>query len=272
MRKPYPVILSIVRHALSSENVVFNHEGHGGGHEALEKVTELPTWERPLSAQGVAQARRARETFEAWRQSQKTPPRLVGYASHYVRARETAGLMDLGLKWKLDVRLSERNWGMMTFIPDETLKTHYPYAEHYRERDRLLWAPLGGDSMQLVVAYLHDFLATLARDCPENEAVIVSHGETMYAFQYILDHWLPEELATAMNGGGPVGRISNCMMLQYSRIGEDGRTYPHYVRKRFVDLLAGVAALDAPWVAVPAERTFSGKELLAQVAHIERHV
>ena len=126
--------------------------------------------------------------------------------------------------------------------------------------------------MQLVISYLHDFLATLARDCSENEVILVSHGEAMYALQYILDHWLPEDLAVAMIGGGARRRITNCMMMQYTRIGEDGTIHPHYVRKRFIDLLGDAPELDAPWASVPLERTFSGEELLSRIADIERHV
>lgn len=270
----HPVILSLMRHGESCENVVFNGKPeHGGEHPLFSNVVETPTWQRPLSEKGIAQAKIAREWFTKWRQSHNDPRELRGYASYYFRARETAGYLDLGLRWKLDVRPCERNWGMQTYLSDAELETHFPFAKKYRDRDALLWAPVGGDTMQLVVLYLHDFLATLARDCSEHEVVVVTHGETMYGFQYILDHWLPEDLAEAMGGRGRIPDITNCMVIQYTRIGVDGIIRPHYVRKRFVNPLdMRDRSTNTAWFSVEPERTFSAHELLAQVAHLERYV
>ena len=270
---PYPRILSLMRHGNSAENVVFNHEGGGydAEHPKFADVTSVPTWLRPLSREGRAQAQRAGRWFDTYREAQRDPLPLHGYASHYVRARETAGIMDLGVLWKLDVRISERNWGMETFLRESELREHYPHSDRFREHDKLLWAPVGGDSMQLAMMYIHDFLGTLARDHSGDEVLVVTHGEAMYGFQYLLEHWLPEELTEAMNGrrtGSPY--LTNCMVIQYTRIDEDGVEHPHYVRKRFVDPIGG--DVDPELRALRVRRAFAGHELLEQIKYLERHV
>ena len=270
---PYPKILSLMRHGNSSENVVFNHEG--GGHDAehpkFADVTSVPTWLRPLSREGRTQAQRAGRWYEMYRASLRDPLPLHGYASHYVRARETAGVMDLGIPWKLDVRISERNWGMETFLTDAERQQYYPLSNRFREHDKLLWAPVGGDSMQLAMMYIHDFLGTLARDHGDDEVLVVTHGEAMYGFQYLLEHWLPEELTEAMNGKrAGVPHLTNCMVIQYTRIDEEGVERPYYVRKRFIDPLSG--DVDPSLASLGIRRTYSGSELLEQIKHLERHV
>lgn len=268
-----PLILSLMRHEESAENVVFNHGDQGGEHPAFEKVTSVPTWLRPLSTEGVARVEKAGAWFRAWRRSQRNARRLYGYASHYLRARETAARLRLGLRWKLDVRPCERNWGLQTYLSDEMLKRHFPLAMMNKEKDSLLWSPVNGDSMQLVITYIYLFLTTLARDHSDDEVIVVTHGEALYGFQYILDHWLPEELTDAMNGRGKIPRLENGAVVQYSRIDDDGSVHSRYVRKRFVNTQDPVdPETNTPWFSIPRERTFSEAELLEQVGRVERHV
>ncbi len=47
---------------------------------------------------------------------------------------------------------------METLLTDAERRRHYPLSNRFRETDQLLCAPAGGDSMQLAMMYIHDFL------------------------------------------------------------------------------------------------------------------
>ena len=56
-----------------------------------------------------------------------------------------------------------------------------------RDRDRFFWSPPGGESLANVAQRVDRFLTMLHRECPDEKAIVVCHGEVMWAFRLRLE-------------------------------------------------------------------------------------
>jgi broad specificity phosphatase PhoE len=106
------------------------------------------------------------------------------YTSEYVRAMETAALLDLpNAKWYTEIVLRERDKGQMDNTSAVDKKTIFKEEMERRKRDAFFWAPPGGESLAQICIRIDHTLNTLRRECSHQRVMIVCHGEVMWAFR-----------------------------------------------------------------------------------------
>jgi broad specificity phosphatase PhoE len=235
-----PRTLTLVRHGESESNLAKRHAERGTPFANEAKLMEVHTSDRRLTPKGVAQAIAAGEWFKEWMPNQSTIKNLRCYVSPYVRAMETAGHMSLNdkwntLRWRVDNRLCERNWGNFDQTTHEDRMKFFKAELDNREKFALFWAPPGGESLMQVFLRLRDFVGTLHRECEDMHVLVVSHGETMWAWRTLLEYWLPSDLREAMNSNDRQKKILNCRIIQYSRVDKEGLKSDRYDWVRFVN-------------------------------------
>ncbi len=126
----------------------------------------------PLTARGREQARAAGQRI-----AREFKPGLV-IASPYARARETAEIIAAALSLALEIEpnLFERRFGSLageSYDVETAALAFDPIA-------RWAWRPPGGgESFEDVRARIAPVLSRLARENPDREVVIVSHGAVM---------------------------------------------------------------------------------------------
>ena len=118
------------------------------------------------------------------------------YTSEYIRAMETAALLDFPKEcnWFAEVFLRERDWGQLDLMSQEERIKKFSHELKRRDRDRFFWSPPGGESLANVAQRVDRFLTMLHRECPDEKAIVVCHGEVMWAFRLRLErmsHSLP---------------------------------------------------------------------------------
>lgn len=233
-----PPSLTLIRHGESEGNLARRLFDKGTPHPKETDLMKVHTSSRRLTPKGIGEAQRAgewarREWLEPL-QVQGANTRLI--TSTYIRAIETAGHLGFGDQWHLDNRVVERSWGdvdMLTY--DERI---VKYADIYQEagEDAFFWMPPGGESLQGVMQRLHDLLTTtLSHECHDKHVFITTHGETMWAWRVLLEHWTPQMLVQTQAERSTKTKHINCRIIQYSRFTDSGEDTGKFCRVRFID-------------------------------------
>ena len=223
-----PMNLVLVRHGESEGNIIQGaaNKGDESYYEADESLVTVPDYRWRLTSQGVAQAKQA----GSWishniLQENETFDRFI--TSPYLRTRETAG--NLGLtdaQWEENRSVRERFWGEIGSIPRSVFLREYPHNSHYKEIDPLYWAPPGGESISDVAENrVRNLLSTLHRENSEQNVIVVTHGEFIWASRLTIERWRDEEFVEYDNN--PDMKIHNCQVIHYTRINpETGQVAP----------------------------------------------
>jgi NAD+ kinase len=141
------------------------------------------------------------------------------YVSEYVRAMETAGLLDLPkASWFSDFYLREQDYGEMDVLPPEVRETKYANALLQRDRDGFYWKPPGGESIADLCLRFDRLLETLGRECSDKNVIVVCHGMVMWAARIRLERLTSVKYAALQNSNDKRDRIHNCQVLHYTRI------------------------------------------------------
>ena len=170
----------LVRHGESEGNVAYNrsvdgdHSLYAGAfmdrHSSLWRLTD----------RGREQAMAAGR----WMNENLAPGFEGCYTSEYLRAMETAALLELpGAQWLPEVMLRERDWGEYDLASQEQRASAYARYEKRRRRESLFWSPPGGESLAQVVQRVDSMLLFLNRRYSGQRVVAVCHGEMMWAFR-----------------------------------------------------------------------------------------
>jgi broad specificity phosphatase PhoE len=238
-----PVNLFVVRHGESESNIAKKLADRGNPHPNEKNLMGVHTSERRLTARGVEQAKRAGAWLRQFAQEQATKRRGLpferarGFVSPYIRAIETAGYMDLPLEWRPDARLCERNWGELDHMTHEQRVKDFGEKLERRETHALFWTPDGGESLQTVMIRVWLHFDMLHRQCSDLDVYDVCHGETMWVYRFLLENWMPKDLARMMlaSDGDFQNKIVNCRVIHYTRKCEDGSLAGRFVRMRMID-------------------------------------
>ena len=207
-----PLNLLLVRHGQSEGNLA-NQRSREGGHTFPDEFRDRHSSLWRLTDLGKRQAITAGE----WVDGHFDHTFRRYYVSTYLRARETAGLMDLAnAEWTLDSHLRERDLGILERLPEERLQ----FKEELRRReiDGFHWRPTGGESITDLGVRLNLVLDRLHRKCAEGNAIIVCHGEVMWTLRYLLERMTPAQFKELVESDDPHDRIHNGQILQYSRV------------------------------------------------------
>jgi probable phosphoglycerate mutase len=166
---------------------------------ATRTFTDSP--EVTLTDLGRAQARRSAEILK----ERFSPVHLI--SSPYRRARDTAEIISsvLDLAIEVEPAVREQSYGELRGQPYEVARTSPGFAEI----PRWDWRPPGGETLREVRARSAPALGRVARTYPDEHAVIVCHGGTIWAlWSHVVDDW---------ERAGPIG---NAELLVIAHDGE----------------------------------------------------
>ena len=193
------------------------------------------------------------------------------YASEYLRAMETAALLDIDdAVWFTEFYLRERNWGSLDRA--SVLERQERYAESMEERaiDPFYWTPPNGESMAELCIRVDRVINTLSRECDGKNVVIVCHGEVMWGFRVRLERMPQETFRRLDESENPLHRIHNCQVIHYTR--SDPKVKGHS-QGPYLDWVRSVC----PWHLGMSDNrwhkihrpTYSNQELLDRVGHVK---
>jgi broad specificity phosphatase PhoE len=261
-----PYTLTLIRHGQSESNYAHLASQRGEKLPREKELMRLHTSDRRMTNKGVEQARRAGEWFREWYNEQASPRHerdLRCFVSPYMRARETAAHLGLRTRWRLDIRLCERNWGEIEQLTYEERQAKFSEVLERQHEFAYFWRPHDGETLQDVFLRTRDFVEALDRQREDMHVLCVTHGETMFVFRAIFEYLMPDQLRAAMASVDPRTDMRNCRAIQYRRLHPAQEGYFSHVR--FVDTSApDDPATNTEWV--PVERKLlSEKELLASV-------
>ncbi|HZS43070.1 MAG TPA: phosphoglycerate mutase family protein [Candidatus Paceibacterota bacterium] len=213
-----PNNLVLVRHGESEGNIAVarSKKGDHSAYEGDFKNRHSSLWR--LSALGVKQAQLTGE----WIRENVThirPQFHRFYTSEYLRAMETAALLDIPeAKWFTEFYLRERNWGSLDRVSVKEREEKFQEAMMEREIDPFYWTPPNGESLAELCLRVDRVLNTLHRECNGQNVIIVCHGEVMWAFRVRLERMSQERFRKLDQSKKPSDRIHNCQVIHYTRI------------------------------------------------------
>jgi len=216
-----PITLTLIRHGESESNAAESAYENKQTLKGTYEVAKVHTSERRLTKLGVCESKEAGKWLRKWKHEIGLyDSQFRFYVSPYVRAAETATNMGLGMstKWRMDVRVVERNWGFMDQESYDGRMEQYKDQFRLRKEFAFFWRPGDGETIQDVHMRVRDFIKTLHRECSNMHVIVVTHGETMWAFRFLLEHWLPQDLRAAMLNRTGQTDLHNCRIIQYTRI------------------------------------------------------
>lgn len=218
-----PLDLILVRHGQSEGNLAKRLSEAGDNSVFQTDFVNRHSSEFRLSHKGRTQARKAGDFLKALFHAIEGPCRKwdsddAYFVSEYVRAKETAGLLDIpAAQWFCDINLVERDWGEMDIISEEDRKKHFSASLQRREREPFFWRPPGGESFLDLCDRLRSVLDRLHRECSDKRVLIVCHGEVMRAFQVLIERLSQEEFRRLYFSKHSKDRIHNCQVIHYTR-------------------------------------------------------
>lgn len=253
-----PLNLVLVRHGQSEGNAA-KRLSEGGDHTAYSPEFRMRhTSGFRLTAQGRSQARRA----GTWMRLNGLDSFDRFMVSSYVRAKETAGLLDLPqADWMLDSYLTERNWGDVDNLPEDERNARFGEALAKQISAPFFWRPPNGESFHDLCLRVDRVLDTLHRECSNQNVVLVCHGEVMRAFQVRLERLTPEQFKQRVLSDEYWERIHNCQITHYTRVEpSSGRVSAHADWVRIIRPTEGPARV-SEWRTIERRR-YSNEELL----------
>ena len=141
------------------------------------------------------------------------------YVSTYIRAKETAGLLNLpNAEWYAELHLRERDWRQLNVMPRDERRKKFSEIESKRQINSFYWCPPNGESIADVDSRLRSVLNTLHRETGDKRVVMVVHGELMWTLRYRLERMSINDWIDLDNSDDPQNQIHNCQIIHYTRI------------------------------------------------------
>ncbi len=220
METERPLELVFVRHGESEANVAYvANKERGVGYAA--EFRRKPNSEMELTPRGIEQAIAAgiwiRENIHGGIFDQC-------YVSPFKRAMHTAGYLHLprgeeGKVWKIRSYIREQNYGYFDNLTREEQNQKYPDIMALKARDGVYWQRLGGESMaDLVDRTKLGIIQTLYREVPNGNAVVVAHGNLLWAVRIIMEGLTFEDYKRIDSPKNLLDVVNNGQVLQYTRV------------------------------------------------------
>jgi len=249
--------LALVRHGQSEGNLAYRRAQEKGDDSLYDGAfmdRHSSLWR--LTDRGRDEARCAGDWLRA-----EVPPYDAWYTSEFLRAMETAALLDLpDARWYAEPNCRERDWGAWDLA---TPGDKSPREESRRKRAGLYFAPQGGESLAAVILRVDLILAYLNSRYPNKRVLMVCHGELMWAFRIRFEKINQMQFRDLAHAARGQERIHNCSILRYTR--RDPETAE--VNPAFTHLMLVTPTSDDPAKREPKWRRFrpqsySNEELL----------
>ena len=209
-----PVEIVLVRHGESEANVVHNLAKKGILKIYSQDFINRHDSEYRLSKNGITQAKSAGKFIKQQITSYKTPTRFL--TSPYNRTMETAVNLNVSDSWEVRDEIREREWAEASNLSPEERRNKYEINESLRQMSYYYWRAPGGESIADVVHNrVRLIIETIYRENAGERALLVTHGEFIWAMRFFLERLHPIEFNN--QDSDPQYKISNCFVLQYSR-------------------------------------------------------
>lgn len=264
-----PNHLVLVRHGESEGNIAVS-QSKKGNHSAYEgdfKNRHSSQWR--LSPKGEVQAQKTGD----WIKKQMRLKFDRFYTSEYVRAMETAALLDLDdASWYTEFYLRERSWGELDRLSVKDRDEKYGPSMKDRKIDPFYWTPPNGESLAELCIRIDRVINTLHRECDGKNVIIVCHGEVMWAFRVRLERMQQEQFRLLDESKNPIHRIHNCQVIHYTRINpgdRGGSPSKHLDWMRSICPWSPKLSGKAGWSPVHRPK-HSNLDLLKRVQRVER--
>lgn len=264
-----PRYLTLVRHGESEGNLASSMWRQGTKDAFTEEFLDRHSSEFRLTDKGREQA----ITTGKWVRENIKVPFNVYYASEYVRAMETAALLNLpGALWQRDIDLRERDHGFADLMHPEKRQSEYgSELERYNKNQLITPVPGGGESIAHMRLRSWRIFSRLRRNHSEGSAILVCHGEFMWGCRIDLEHISMDKFLAIRESDDPLDRIYNCQVIQYSRINpHNGEEAKYYTWTRSV-CPSALNLSRNEWIPI-VRKKFTNEELLAEVLKYPRQI
>lgn len=222
----WPLELVLVRHGQSEGNEATARSEKGDLSCYTPEFSNKHSSTYRLTDKGIKQAK----TTGQWIKENIGEKFDRYYTSEYVRAMETAALLELpDAKWFTEIVLRERDKGKMDNTSALDKKTKFAEEMERRKRDTFFWSPPDGESLAQVCIRIDHTLNTLRRDCSNQKVIIVCHGEVMWAFRVRIERLSQIRFHQLSNSKDPKDQMHNTQVLHYTRINpKTGEVFPEF--------------------------------------------
>lgn len=211
-----PKNLVFVRHGESIGNVANRKSRSGDNSDFTDYFRSLHSSNWELSPEGVEQAKRAGEYIKKNILYADGSYFDGAYVSEFKRAKQTAGYLDLGLNWRINRQIVERDYGDLDSMPDDVRKYEYKASLEKCPQASLFWRPAGGETLSELEVRARLFLDTLHRGFDGKNVIVVSHGEFIEMMQCILERLTQDQFWARVND--KQYEVSNCSIIHYTRL------------------------------------------------------
>jgi broad specificity phosphatase PhoE len=263
-----PLHFVLVRHGESEGNLVHRRWRDGDHRGFTEEFRRIHSSQYRLTKLGQRQAAEAGR----WIRDNIGTRFHRYYVSEYIRALETAALLDLpDANWFKTPFLRERDAGEFDSLTEE--EKHRDFARYMlaRRNDSYFWRPPNGESMVDVCLRLHRFLDTVHRVRSDASVIVVCHAGVMYAFRALLERLSQNQFNVIYNSQNPHDRIHNCQVVHYTRQNPadpaDIRSTPMWLRS----VCPWDAALSSNEWRLIGRGRFTNADLLREAEGVPRH-
>lgn len=268
-----PIDIVLVRHGQSEGNKANKASRKGDNRFFTPDFLNKHSREFRLTDRGIRQA----EAAGKWLKLNAPMPFDRFYVSDYIRAKETAGHLDLPAAcWRVEFHLRERDLGLMDNCPDDEKKRLFTFERRQFELDPFLSYPAGGgESIAMHALRLKASMIThWARECSDKRVIAVCHGHVMRVLQLEFEDLGHDDFIRLDNSEKPEDKIRNCQILWYTRKDpETQKLSPRLVAVRSICPLNSETGLtdDFGWKDIIRNR-YNNRQLLEEVARYPRHI
>lgn len=203
----------LIRHGQSEGNLANKLSRTGNDSAFTEEflARSSSTWR--LTPKGVEQAQAA----GAWIRRELGAAFDACLTSEHHRCLQTAAHLELpGVRFAIEPLLRERNWGELEVMTHpERLNRLKEQSRHLEEA--LYWTPPGGESLITVGLRLAEVLRELGRRHPGGRALLVCHGEVMWAMRVRMAHLSQRAYRELSMSADPREWVHNGQVMHYTR-------------------------------------------------------
>lgn len=213
MNRPKQLVL--LRHAESARNVA-KPSVYFADEYARKHIKGIPDYEIPITDEGEIHARKTGEFLR-----KKFGVFDYIYHSGYKRTKDTmlaalsAYPKDEVQKMSIrhDLFIRERDPGYAYDMTQAEAEAAFPWLKEYWNTYGGFFAhPVGGESIAKMCERVYQFLGMLYADHQNEKILVVTHGGTIRAFRFLLEHWNYEQAIQWPEGSAP----KNCSMTVYN--------------------------------------------------------
>eukprot|EP01095_Lingulamoeba_sp_RSL-Kostka_P008511 TRINITY_DN2868_c0_g1_i1.p1 TRINITY_DN2868_c0_g1~~TRINITY_DN2868_c0_g1_i1.p1 ORF type:complete len:412 (+),score=146.55 TRINITY_DN2868_c0_g1_i1:41-1237(+) len=269
MRGPSNLIL--VRHGQSESNLAQDRSKCGIEEDWSQEFSDRHTSQYKLTTLGREQAK---ITGDYLKEHVLNGNFDRHYCSEFVRAMQTAALLDLpNADWLLEFNLRERDMGILAGHSKQSRKREYGKELRRRERDIFYYAPPGGESIASICIRVDKFLDSLDRNCSGLDVIVVCHGNIMEAFRLRLERMSQYQYRQykADQANDPTKKIKNCEIFWYSRRNPNSLKIEDTIRFKWSKFIWPINQSSEGWKKI-SRISFNNKDLLDQITEIPQLV